>query len=338
MDQAARKIAQGDLDVHLTIQTRDEMGSLAAEFNRMAADLKLSRNALELINTASRRFVPLEFLQLLDKENIVDVSLGNHIEMSMTVLFSDIRSFTTLSESMTPKENFLFLNSYLENIGPVIREYKGFIDKYIGDGIMALFAGCADDAVAGSIGMLRKLTEYNQGRIKAGYVPIKIGIGLNTGDLMLGTIGENFRMEGTVISDAVNLAARVEGMTKIYGTHILISGHTYANLDRPLRYPIRELDRVRVMGKSEPVTIFEVLDGDTDDPVLQAKLKMQEPFEEAVALYRRKQFDLAIAIMAQVLIQCPEDRAAGLYIKRCQHFLENGVDKHWTDVTDMDIK
>ena len=338
LDRAARKIARGDLDVQLNIQTRDEMGSLASEFNRMAADLKLSRNALELINTASRRFVPLEFLQLLDKENIVDVSLGNHIEMSMTILFSDIRSFTALSESMSPKENFLFLNSYLENIGQVIREYKGFIDKYIGDGIMALFAGGADDAVAGSIGMLRKLTEYNQGRIKAGYVPIKIGIGLNTGDLMLGTIGENFRMEGTVISDAVNLAARIEGMTKLYGTHILISGYTYADLSRPLRYPIRELDRVRVIGKSDPVTIYEVLDGDRDDPVLQSKLKMQEPFEEAVSLYRQKQFDLAIAVMAQVLVQCPEDKAASLYIERCQHFLENGVDQHWNGVTDMVMK
>ncbi|MEO5349055.1 MAG: HAMP domain-containing protein [Magnetococcus sp. YQC-3] len=338
LDQAAKSIAKGDLDVQLEVTTKDEIGSLASAFNAMALDLKLSRDALQAINMASIRFVPLEFLQLLGKENIVDVSLGNHTQMNMTILFSDIRSFTTLSENMLPKENFLFLNSYLEIMGPVIREHNGFIDKYIGDAIMALFAGGADDAVQGAIGMLRRLAIYNDGRKRAGYDPVSIGIGLNTGDLMLGTIGETFRMEGTVISDAVNLASRVEGMSKVYGAQILISERTYASLSRPVRYPVRLLDRVRVIGKSDPVTIFEVLDGDTDDPLLQLKLQTRERFEAGVSCYEQMEFTESIALMEQVLVDCPGDKAAALYIERCKRLLKEGVDERWTGVTDMEIK
>ncbi|MBF0462943.1 MAG: HAMP domain-containing protein [Magnetococcales bacterium] len=338
MDKVAKNIAKGNFDVQLEVKTRDEMGSLASALNAMALDIKYSRDALQAINIASSRFVPLEFLHLLEKENIVDVSLGNHTQMSMTILFSDIRSFTSLSEKMSPKENFLFLNSYLESMGPVIREHKGFIDKYIGDAIMALFAGCADDAVEGAIGMLQKLAIYNQGRMKAGYVPIRIGVGLNTGDLMLGTIGETFRMEGTVISDAVNLAARVEGMTKVYGAQILISEQTYVKLARPLRYPIRLLDRVRVVGKSEPVTIFEVLDGDVDNTLLKLKLKTKDLFATGIAAYEQMEFTETIAIMEQVLLECPEDKAARIYMDRCEHFLKEGVGELWTGVTSMDSK
>lgn len=338
LDQATKKIATGDLNVQLEVKTRDEIGSLASAFNAMTVDLKQSHDALQAINVASSRFVPLEFLQLLKKNNIVDVALGNYTQMTMTILFSDIRSFTTLSETMSPKENFLFLNSYLEVMGPVIRAHNGFIDKYIGDAIMALFAGSADEAVSGAIGMLRALAVYNQGRAKAGYIPIAIGVGLNTGDLMLGTIGEIFRMEGTVISDAVNLASRVEGMTKFYGAHILITDQTFSKLARPLRYPIRLLDRVRVVGKSEPVTIFEVLDGDVDDTLLQLKLKTKELFESGVAAYEQMEFEEAIAIMAQLLLESPADKAATIYIERCQDLLKEGIDESWTGVINMVTK
>lgn len=338
LDKATKKIAKGDLEVHLDIKSRDEVGSLATEFNKMAVDLKMSRDALENINRASRRFVPLEFLQLLKKENIVDVQLGNHHEMSMTVLFSDIRSFTTLSESMTPKENFLFLNSYLEIMGPVIREYGGFIDKYIGDAIMALFPKGAGDAVAGAIGMLRQLAVYNAGRKKAGYVGIDIGIGLNTGNLMLGTIGEDFRMEGTVISDAVNLAARIEGMTKRYGAPIVISDQTFALLPQPCPYPIRMLDRVVVVGKSEPVTLYEVLEGDASCEMLKRKRETRSAFEEAVALYGQQAFAASLAIMETIYAQNPKDKAANMYIHRCKRLLKEGVDGHWTGVATLGSK
>ncbi len=337
LDQATKEIASGNLDVHLDITTQDEIGSLASEFNKMASDLKTSHKKLEEINEASSRFVPIQFLHLLNKENIIDVALGNNTQLNMSVLFSDIRAFTTLSEQMSPEENFKFLNSYLSQMGPIIRKYNGFIDKYIGDSIMALFDKGPDDAVLGAIDMSRELAEYNQGRKSAGYPAIQIGIGINTGDLMLGTIGEHNRMEGTVISDAVNLASRIEGMTKMYEASILISEQTFNHLIKPSHYSIRVLDRVKVKGKLESVTVFEVLDGESPE-LRDKKLKTQNRFEEAITLYGLMKFEEVIQIMKEVLVQCPEDMAAKIYIERCESFLKEGVGEHWTGITELYIK
>ncbi len=195
---------------------------------RIKTHLRLSN-----LNSAYSRFVPRQFLNLLQKDSILDVKLGDHLHREMSILFSDIRSFTTLSEKMTPEENFKFINSYLSRMEPEIMKNRGFIDKYIGDSIMALFSGGADDAIRAAIAMLHKLVEYNQHRQSIGYDPVQIGIGINTGSLMLGTVGGQNRMDGTVISDAVNLASRIESLTKEYGVSLLISHQTFANIENP---------------------------------------------------------------------------------------------------------
>jgi two-component system sensor histidine kinase ChiS len=143
------------------------------------------------LTLAYGRFVPRNFLKFLGKESIIDVQIGDQVQQKMTVMFSDIRSFTTLSEAMSPQENFNFLNSYLSQVSPVIRQHKGFIDKYIGDAIMALFPESANDAVQAAIAMQKQVALYNEQRQQQGDVPIAIGIGLHTGNLMLGTIGES---------------------------------------------------------------------------------------------------------------------------------------------------
>jgi class 3 adenylate cyclase len=212
---------------------------------------------LQKTNLSIERFVPHAFLRIVGKPSIVDVELGDNKQETMSILFSDIRSFTTLSESMTPDENFTFINAYLERMGPVIRNHNGFIDKYIGDAIMALFTN-ADDAVRAGLAMLQTLAAFNAERRPVGQPPIGIGIGINSGSLMLGTIGEKQRMEGTVISDAVNLAARVEDLTKTYREPLLISEFTYQQLADPKVYDIRSVDVVVVKGKTRPVTIYAV--------------------------------------------------------------------------------
>ncbi|MBD0300431.1 MAG: PAS domain S-box protein, partial [Nitrososphaera sp.] len=167
-------------------------------------NLELSLDAELEIAEATSRFVPNEFLAFLGCDSIVDIKLGEAVELEMSVLFSDIRDFTTLSEQMTPTENFKFINSYLSRMEPLIVENQGFIDKYIGDAIMALFSEGADDAVKAGIAMLETLAEYNRDRLSLGYVPVEIGVGINTGSLILGIVGGKSRMDGTVVSDAVN--------------------------------------------------------------------------------------------------------------------------------------
>ncbi|RKZ82045.1 MAG: diguanylate cyclase, partial [Candidatus Parabeggiatoa sp. nov. 1] len=181
-----------------------------AKLQQMNLQLEQSNREQAALINAYERFVPRQFLSLLDKKSILDINLGDQIEKEMTILFTDIRGFTSLSETLTLQDNFEFLNSYLGQMGLIIKAHHGFIDKFIGDAIMALFPTGADDAVCAGIAMLKRLTEYNNLLQHASFEPINIGIGINTGPLMLGILGGQERMEGTVIADAVNVAARVE--------------------------------------------------------------------------------------------------------------------------------
>jgi PAS domain S-box-containing protein len=271
-------------------------------------------NELFQLNQAFSRFVPRQFLQLLDKKSVVDVQLGDQVQQEMSVLFSDIRDFTTLSESMTPQENFQFINAYLSRMESAIIENQGFIDKYMGDGIMALFGGTADEAVKAGITMLQHLWDYNQYRIKSGYAPINIGIGINTGSLMLGTVGGKHRMDSTVISDAVNLASRLEGLTKQYGVSLLISHQTLARLHNPMEYCIRFVEQVKVKGKSKAVAVFEVFDGDTIQ-IKEGKLATKTIFEEGLWLYHQHCFSEAAKRFKKVLSINPKDTVAQIYLK-----------------------
>ncbi|HEW98853.1 MAG TPA: response regulator [Beggiatoa sp.] len=292
---------------------------------------------LSCVNIAYSKFVPLEFLQLLEKDSIVDVRLGDHVQKQMAVLFADIRSFTTLSENMSPKENFDFINAYLGRVSPVIRKHHGFIDKYIGDAIMALFPESADDAVQASIEIHQQLVTFNQEREKQLMQPLKIGIGLHIGTLMLGTIGEEKRMEGTVISDAVNLASRLEGLTKMYGASILISEEILVKLTNPAQYHYRFLGKFRVKGKQAPVHVFEIIDSEPEE-VKVKKIALRSMFIQAIDAYYHKQFKQAIKQFQQILTELPQDKAAHFYLERCEYYLEQGTPDDWEGIEALEQK
>ena len=241
-------------------------------------------------------------------------------------MFSDIRNFTQLSENMTPQENFNFLNSYLRQMEPIIATHHGIIDKYVGDSILALFAQGAqgaDDAMSSAIHMLEKLDEYNAGRARAGYTPIQIGFGLNTGLTMIGTVGGIGRMESTVIGDAVNLTSRIEEATKLYHTPLLISQSTLYDLEIPEKYDIRFLDRIRVKGKRQPLSLYEVFD---NDPVKlrDGKRLTKSKFEAAIANYHLKEIPRAIELLNECIVGAPKDIPARIYLTRCEQYQATG--------------
>lgn len=300
-------------------------------------ELRVVERTAELaqLNVAYERFVPHEFLQFLERDSIIDVQLGDQVQREMSILFSDIRSFTSLSERMTPQENFNFLNSYLSRISPIIRKNQGFIDKYIGDAVMALFPEKVEDALRAAIAMQVGVQQYNQERSQSGYPPITVGVALHTGSLMLGTIGEEKRMESTVISDAVNLAARIEGLTKLYGASILMSESALFALDDPVKYSFRFVDRVTVKGKKEPVSVFEVFNGAPQE-VIDLKLKTLPDFERALLHYHSQEFEKAAAQFHKVLALDPEDRAAHLYMQRIDHFNKFGTPADWEGVAALE--
>ncbi|MBU1425835.1 MAG: guanylate cyclase [Gammaproteobacteria bacterium] len=278
---------------------------------------------LQQTETAYGRLVPHQLLNLLEAKSIVDVKLGDQVERKMTIMFTDIRDFTPLSESMTPAENFEFINSYLSQMEPVISRHRGIIDKYIGDAIMALFEHGADDAVSGAIAMLERLSYYNAGRVRAGYTPVNIGIGLNTGMVMIGTVGGINRMDSTVIGDAVNLTARLEEATKTYHAPLIISQNTLYDLPDQGKYDIRFLDRIRVKGKSQPLSIYEVFDNNADELRI-SKRESLALFERAVAYYHMKDIAKAIPLFKQCIDISTDDFPSLIYLERCYEYQATG--------------
>mgnify|MGYP006414143001 FL=1 len=286
---------------------------------------------LAATNRIYSHFVPREFLLILEHDNILGVQLGDQVRMDMTILFSDIVSFTELSEKMDPGENFRFLNAYLSWVSPIIRQNGGFIDKYVGDAIMALFPGDADDALQAAVEMQRAVTQFNADLANGPLPPIAIGIGLHTGSIMLGVIGEAERMDTTVISDAVNVASRLEALTRRYEVGILLSEDTLKSLPEENEFNVRRLEKVQVKGKNQPITVFEAFDGDAPD-LLALKQKTRPDFEEALELYYKRQFTEANLRIAQILAVSPADKVVHLFQQRIALAIANGVPADWTGI------
>ncbi len=285
--------------------------------SRIKTHLHLSR-----LFSAYGRFVPHDFIRHLDRESIIDVKLGDQVQKEMSVLFSDIRSFTELSEAMSPRENFNFLNSFLMRVAPVIAESHGFIDQYIGDGVMALFPRRVDDALRAAAEVRRALRLYNEHRQQSGYRPIQLGTGVHVGPLILGTIGYERRMQTTVISDSVNQASRLEGLTKLFGLDIIVSEQAVKQLAEPSSFAFRSLGRMRVKGKRQFVSVYELLDG-APELELELKLKTRAIFEMGVEALSRGSSVEAQSAFENVLRINPQDSAAATLMGRAKAMAEN---------------
>lgn len=327
------------VNTHLTInrlrKTLAGKNDELREANELLEERVKERTAeLVQLNTAYQCFVPQEFLRLLNKESIIDITLGDQIKKRMTVMFADVRGWTTLSETMSPQENFKFINAYLKRVSPVIKAHNGFIDQYYGDGVMALFPGSPDDAVQAAIAMHEAVAQYNMERGKEGYIPIGIGVGLHIGNLMLGIIGSEERMQGAVVADDVNLASRLEGLTRIYGSSITLSETTFSQLNDPDRYRHRFVDKVRVKGKKKAVAVHEIFDGDPKDTV-ELKEQTKTLFEAGLRLYYDSKFSEASVQFSQVLQTNPEDKAARIYLERSARYMVNGAPDDWQGIGDV---
>lgn len=258
---SAAKIARGDLCHRADIDLADEIGALATSFNEMSFALQSSFSRLEKMVEAFQRFVPAKFLSVIASEGIENIQVGVASKKTMTILFADIRNYTTMSENLTPIETYLFLNDYLAAMGEAISGAGGFIDKYIGDAIMALFDDEATDGVLkAAIAMRHSLKLFNEKRHQQGLPTVNIGIGIHRGEVIMGTVGFTSRMESTVIGDAVNIASRVEELTKNYGgSATLMTEPIISGLGHPEDFQFHLLDQfVKVKGKEQPLVIYQL--------------------------------------------------------------------------------
>jgi class 3 adenylate cyclase len=260
LEESASRMASGQLEVRSTVTSRDEIGHLSGAFNRMADNLERSFARLRGTLTSFERFVPRKFLSVVAPDGIEKIQVGNRATRTITILFSDIRGYTSISENSTAMEMFDLLNDYLPEMGAAIDAHGGFIDKYIGDAIMALFDDEATDAaVRAALAMRERLVLFNARRVASGRVPIDIGIGLHRGEVVMGAVGFATRIDSTVIGDPVNLASRVEGLTKMYGVGILVTEAVRAALSDPEAFQLEVVDAAaKVKGKDEAVVLYSV--------------------------------------------------------------------------------
>ena len=292
---------------------------------------------LKGIHKATSRFVPSEFLKSVGRDAITEVVLGDHIQKEVTVLFTDIRDYTSLSESMTPEQNFKFVNAYVGRMGPIIQENKGFVNQYLGDGIMALFPQDANHALKASITMQKTISEYNLRRVNQGFRPISVGMGMHTGHLIMGIIGDVYRNDTAIIADTVNTASRMEGVTKYYGANIIISMDSLNTIENKQDYNFRYLGKVKVKGKNNVVDIYECFDGDDDEMIL-LKTKTLKNFEKGLRYFYKREFPKASAAFASVLAKNPKDKVAKYFVTKSAEYTISGTPKDWDMVNKMNSK
>jgi len=300
---------------------------LAAQVSISLENAKLYQDQLRLVE-AQGRFVPRKFLETLDRHDIAQVDLGEHVAKTMSVMFADLRGFTPLAERLEPRTVIELLNRYFASMEHPILQAKGFVDSFAGDEIKVLFDGFADDAVRAGLGMWRSLEELNNRSAALGQPELLMGIGVSTGPVVLGTVGGPQRIQCSVIGDTVNLASRIERLTKVYHARLLISADTLRSLTGPEEWAIRMVDRVAVKGKNAAVDIYEVIDAETPER-RTAKLSTCQVLDSAMQRYFGREFEEAQALFEQASAEDPKDAVPILFAKRCLRYLQTPPPETW---------
>jgi len=329
-------ITNNDLSKRVRIEYDDEVGYLATWFNRMIEDLEvaynqikeyayksvLAKNSEERIRHIFQKYVPAEIIDEVLKTKGESLLVGK--KTHATILFSDIRSFTSISERLTAEELVKSLNTYFNIMVTIIIEHKGITDKLVNDALV-LDEDDPLQAILTGLSMLESLKTFNRKQTLAGKPPFRIGIGLNTGDVVVGNIGSTQKLDYTCIGDTVNLASRLEGLTKLYGTSIIISEFTYKEAKEGVL--AREIDSVRVKGKAKPVKIYE--------PYLEATRVQKEAyqiFNDAIGLYRNRKFEDSLRMFRKTSDLLGQDTPSTLYIERCEELIKSPPGEDWDGV------
>jgi adenylate cyclase len=314
-------------------------GTLAANYAaitslRMIREERAKRN----IRKSFSQYLSPGVIELIEKDPEKYIRPGGEVK-ELSVLFSDIRGFTTISEGLTPDQLVQLLNEYFGQMTDFVFATDGTLDKYIGDAIMAFWGSPypqedhASRSCACALRMSRGLAMLNSKWQAAGRPPISIGIGLNTGMVNVGNMGSARRLSWTVMGDNVNLASRLEGITKQYHVQIVISEATYRQVSS--QFVCRELDKIRVKGKTLPVNIYELMDVAAEKSKYE---KLLEQFDGAMAAYRSQNWREAAAQFTEVLLKFPDDGPSQVFLERAMEFSESAPEGEWDGVYVMKTK
>jgi adenylate cyclase len=341
-------VDSGDLSERVPVRYRDETGELGETFNRMTSALERAYGEIKnyalraavaqkretKIRNVFQKYVPNE---VIESFFAAPESMLRGEERQLAILFCDIRSFTTLAEGLSSVAVVESLNRYFETMVDVVMTYQGIVDKYIGDAIMAFFGAPAPDAeapehaVSAALSMLEQLSAFNRWQAEHERPEFKVGIGINFGPVTIGNIGSERKMDYTVIGDMVNLASRIEGLTKVYGEPLIVSESVYRHIRG--RYPCRMIDRVAVKGRKGGTalySVYRILTGEQE--------KAWELHHSALQYFYNREFDKARELFETVSSMLPEDRVSRLFEHRCAELEEAPPPADWNGVEEMQVK
>ncbi len=285
--------------------------------------------------TLFERFVPKPFLNQLGQENIFDLDAGDSVSKNMNVLFMDIRNFTGYSEKYKSEAVFQFINDYLLEVTPLIHSHHGFIDKFLGDGIMALFPGESKEALKACLEMQHRIADFASGRPD---VKLEVGMGLHYGPLMLGIVGEATHIEGTVIGDTVNVASRLEALNKTFKTQCLLSDAVKVTLPVEERYHLRPMGKIILMGRAEAMTVWQLLDSIRDANERALHITQLPLFETYYEAYLQRAFKAAKLGFEALLKDNPNDGVLAFYIQSCIYYEQTPPPTDWQAEIEMRFK
>jgi class 3 adenylate cyclase/HAMP domain-containing protein len=341
-------IQSNNLAEQVPVYYRDEIGELSHTFNLMLGELsgayeQIKRYAFDAVVAQKREMKIRNVFQLYVPKDVIEQVFINPEKMlvgnnrNVSILFSDIRSFTTISERMAPDELVNSLNRYFSIMVDIIMARNGVVDKYIGDAIMAMFGAPVSyendalSSVTAGLEMIGALEEFNRTQAKLGEPEFRIGVGINYGIVTVGNIGCEKKMNYTVIGDTVNLASRLEGLTKLYREPILFAESVYEAVSAVI--PCRMVDRVAVKGKTQGVPIYTARRELTDEEKVAWKY-----YKEGTELYYRRQFGAAAELFRKTLMLLPGDPGSLRYLERCRIYQSSPPPANWDGVEIMTEK
>lgn len=316
VEKAVYRLSDGKVKDRISVGGTRQFKEIEFALNKINENYRQKETALRQTNSEYEKFIPKQFLKFFGKSNILELELGNQVQKEVTTMFCDIRNSTALSSSLSLEENFNFINSYLNTISPIIRKFGGFVDKYLGDGILAVFSK-PEHAIECSKAIFLAIDDKN---FKQKKLPdMKVGISINTGEVIFGVVGEEARKSLTIISDNVNLASKMDEVNKYFGTFVIFSKRTLNALPAGYNLSYRYIGNLKF--KQESLFVFEDLD--VYDKLKKEKLLMKKSvFESAVRAFDENEIEKAKNLFASILKSIKEDKVSYVYYNRCLEKLE----------------
>lgn len=316
VEKAVYRLGDGRVKNYIAIGGSKQFQEIEFGLNKINENYKQKENIIEKTNNEYEKFIPKQFIKYFGKNNVLELELGNQVRKEVTTMFCDIRNSTTISTSLSLEENFNFINSYLNLISPIIRKYNGFVDKYMGDGILAVFTK-SEHAMNCSKAIFSAIEDKNSKQKK--FPDLRVSIVLNTGEVIFGVVGEEARKSLTVISDSVNFASKMEDVNKYFETSIIFSKNTLNSLPANMNLDYRYIGTLKENGYDIP--IFENLE--VYNKIKRHKLIANKGvFENAVRCFNEKNYQKARDIFKEILKNNKEDKVAYIFYSRCEENLK----------------